>query len=403
MRYKYRAYNSTGKIIKGKIERKSIEEVRNFIQSKNLIPVDIVEDEGFGFNFSFSSYVKKQKNLIYFFNQLYFYIKSGFTIDKSLDLMQSSIKDSDFNMMIASLNDSVKKGNTFSESLANIKNKYFNKFIINVIKSGEISGTLADSLKLIKDYLTNNYKVHNKIVSSMIYPVFVISISMVILFILMLFVIPSVSDMFERADIELPLLTQIVIGLSNFIINYFYMLIILFILSIIFFFKYIKKSYMYFKFLSFLKLKMPFYKNIYITELLYKFSNSTGLLLANGVDIITSLQVGKDIINNHYYNNNFNDIISDFKGGEKLSDLFKRYDLFDANFNETFKLGEESGQLSVILKDSSEYFKEELNEKLDNFVSLIEPVLILFLGLFVGAIIFSIMMPIFNISSFLRN
>lgn len=403
MQYKYRAYNPSGKIVKGKIEKNNIDLVKTYLQNNNLIPIDITEDEGLSIRFNFSNFVRKQKNLIYFFNQLFFYVKSGFTIDKSLDLMHNSSNTSDFNMIISSISDDVKRGKTFSESLASQHNGYFNNFIVNVVKSGEISGSITNSLKLIKDYLTNNYKVYNKITTSMVYPLFVVSVSVIILFVLMLFVIPSVSLMFESAEIDLPLLTQTVIGISNFVINYFYFIIAFFIILIYFFIKYIKKSYIFFKFTGFIKLKFPVYKNIYMTEILFKFSNATGILLANGVNIITALNTGKDIINNHYYTVAFNELISDFKGGEKLSSLFKKYNLFNNDFNETVKLGEESGQLSVILKDISEYYREELNEKLDSFVSLIEPVLILILGLFVGTIIFAIMMPIFNISNILRQ
>lgn len=403
MKYIYKAYNSVGKITKGKIERNNVDEIKIYLQNKNLIPVEIYEDEGFSFKFNISSFSKKQKNLIYFFNQLYFYIKSGFTIDKSFELLQRSIKESDFNMIITYIYEDIKKGKSFSEALAANKNNYFNDFIISIIKSGELSGKLENSLKLIKDYLKNNYKVYNKITSSMIYPLFVVSVSLIILFVLMLFVIPSVSVMFEKADINLPLLTRLVLSASNFLINYFYFLLVFVILFVLFFIKYVKKSKLFFKFISYIKLKIPVYKNIYLTEILYKFSNSLGSLLSHGVDIITALKVGRDIINNYYYSKYLNNAITDFKGGEKLSSLMNKYDLFNSNFNETIKLGEESGQLSSILTDVSEYYKDELNDGLESFVSLIEPVLILILGLFVGTIIFSIMLPIFNISNILRQ
>lgn len=403
MLYKYVAYTSSGKIVKNKIEFENQNKVKEYLSEHNLIPVEIIETVDLKSSVSISSFSQKQKILIYFFSQLLFYIKSGFTIDKALSQIQLNYNNRNFNIVINNILDNLKKGRSFSESIAlSNEKKYFNEFIINIIKSGELSGTLSTSLNTIVEYLKKNHKILNKISTAMIYPVFVIAVSLIVLTVLMIFVIPAVTKLFEKSKIELPIITKIVIFISEMILKYNYILLIIIALLIFIFFKYIKSSNWFYKFSSYVKLNFPVYKNVYINSIIFRFGNAVSVMLENGVDVISALKIGKNIIGNYYYDTTLNEIITRIKEGEKIHLNFRKFNLFNHLFNSSVETGENSGQLSKVLKESSIFFEEELNEQLDRFVAFIEPLLILILGLIVGVIIFSVMIPIFKISTVIK-
>lgn len=404
MLYKYSAYTSKGKIIKSKIEAESIDKVKTYMLENNLVPIKITEAIDFKSSFYAVSFSQKQKVLIYFFNQLKFYLISGFTIDRALLQVQANFKFSGFNIVLNNIIEYIKKGNSLSEALINLNRKdYFNDFIINIIKSGEVSGTLSNSIKTILNYLKRNYKIYNKIITAMVYPLFVISLSVLVIFVLMLFVIPSITQLFEKSNIELPVMTKIVVNISNVTLKYYYIFIILGIIAVTIFFKYIKSSKLFYKFLSFIKFKIPVYNGIYLNNIIVQFSSSLSVMLNNGVDIITALKICNSIIRNFYYDKIFTRIIKKIKEGEKIHTNFNKYNLFEPMFNSSVETGEQSGKLALVMDETSKFYEDELNEQLDRFVAIIEPLLILILGLIVGFLIFSIMLPIFKISKIMKG
>ncbi|HOK40779.1 MAG TPA: type II secretion system F family protein [bacterium] len=404
MIFKYIAYNSRGKIIKNKIEAENIEDVKKYLLNNQFIPIEIFESYDIKKVIDFSLFSSKTKILINFFSQLLFYLKSGFTIDYVLANIKKNFKDIKFLNIINKIYENIKKGMSFSEAIYNAdKNNYFNNFIVNIIKSGEISGTLTNSISTIVFYLKRNNKIVSKINSALIYPLFVLNISLIVLLLLFLFVIPSVANLFSKINIELPLITRIIIFISKFLLKFFPVILILLVLSIIIFFRYIKKSTFYYKAISYLKLNLPFVKKIYLNNIIIQFANSMAIMLNNGVDLISSLKISKEILNNYYYDYSLNEVINKLKEGEKLNILFNKYSLFEDAFNSAIATGENSGQLTETLKEISEIYEEELNEQLEKFISIIEPMLILLLGLIVGTMVFSIMLPIFKISNVLRG
>lgn len=343
---------------------------------------------------------RKKINLekIYFFtSQLSILLKSGITFSEALKILIKSEKNKTFKSVIENISRNILKGKSIFESFKNFEN-VFSKNYLHMLKIGETSGNINDILDTISKNIETHIEFKKKMKSFLIYPIVVITLAFTIVFFLITFILPTFISIFEENSVELPLITKILFFISN---NFYYILSFLVIIILLFTFllSYINSNqYRKFKKDRFL-FKIPIFKNFLMLNITNNFYYSLAILLNSGMSFMESLDIITENNENLYFQKNVKDIKSLLLKGEKISDAFKKINFFPEKFNSLIVAGEESGFISENFLQISKICSSELNYFVKKFVSLIEPLTIIFLGFIIGFIILAIYLPIFSIGN----
>jgi type IV pilus assembly protein PilC len=282
-------------------------------------------------------------------------------------------------------------GNSIEQSFLNTKS--FSSFFINMVKAGEVSGNLDKIFNNLSDYYDKENKLKSKIINMLIYPIILTITSVVITLFIIIFIIPNFQKIFDSNGVQAPTYTKIIINISTFIRdNLFYLLIILAIISI----------FIYHKIKNDKHLRETLFNISHIGELIkvivsLKFSRSLYILLSSGVQIIEALEISSDILESEYIKERMEISIEYVNRGNSIGNSLELSNIFPALFISMIKIGEESGRLESILNVINKYYENELDLKIEKFMSYVQPTIIIFLGLIIGVIVISMVMPMFDI------
>jgi len=270
-----------------------------------------------------------------------------------------------------------------------------------MVKAAEVSGNLSGVLKELSDYLVQNRKLLNSIRSAMMYPIFVLFMAVSILAIIMVFVIPTLTKIFQDLGGELPPATQFIISLSNFILRWGY----LFILGIILFcimLLYMSRKPALSKVLNVWRWKLPVLGEILKSITIGRFCRTLGTLLSSGVSILKSLEVLRETTLSPLLAESLDYIYEKVEGGENLSDAMEETAIFPITVVKMVGIGEESGRVAPLLLEIAGDYEDEVSSALNAFVSLLEPILIVVMGVIIGFIVISLFFPIFTMGELIR-
>ncbi|HOK35358.1 MAG TPA: type II secretion system F family protein [Candidatus Pacearchaeota archaeon] len=400
MRFEYQARNREGKIENGIIEASSEEAVLDILQKYGFYPTSIKELPTSVWNQGIKLFRKKisSREVIDFSRQLSIMISGGVTLLESLRSIGQQIENSAFKEVILRISQDVEGGMLFSGALTRWPN-IFNKFYISIIKVGESSGELSNSLNYIADYLEREYDFNSKVKGAMIYPALVVVLAFGIILMMNFFLIPTMSQTLISMGKELPILTKIVIAIADFFQAWWWFLFLILIILGYSIYEYIKTPNGKRNFDN-LCLRIPglgsFLKKIYISN----FSESLSTLIGGGVSLLDSLDLVKETVGNVIYQEAISDFIEGVKKGELLSStLIKHPDLFPPMAQQMIMVGERTGSLGDSLKTVANFYKKETDRGLDNLLSLLEPILMVFLGVVVGVVVAAVLLPLYQMVS----
>lgn len=286
-------------------------------------------------------------------------------------------------------------------SISNALEKHpdiFSAFYIAMVRAGEETGKLDETLVFLADYLDRSYEVTSKAKNALIYPAFVISTFIIVMFLMLTLVIPRISQILIEAGQEVPFYTQVVILISNFFVNYGIVLIILFIVGVFFLFRFYKTEAGKEAIDSF-KLQIPFVGKLYKMLYLSRISDNMNTMLSSGISMVKALELTKTVVDNQIYLIALDAVTEDVKAGSSVSESFSRHEIFPNILIQMIKVGEETGNLGQILSTLAKFYQREVKTSVDTLVDLIEPVMIVLLGVGVGTLLASVLIPIYNISS----
>ncbi len=327
-----------------------------------------------------------------FCNKLGVLLKSGVTIQKSLDILERQSKNSNYKEKLKSIKYNILEGNTLSYSLKEVG---VPSFMYNLIEVGETSGNLEGTLELIYNYYYDKNKIIKIIKKSIYYPI-IVSFAMIIAVTISVFkVIPNYAIIFESNGQLLPASTQLLLNISYFINNNIYILLIIIFVSIVITISFFE-SKVGKKIVDYIKIN-NIMNSTYLNILNYNFSISMYVLLSSSIDLIKSLESTKNILNNEIVNIHIEEIIEYVKSGMSLSYCLKDYKEFDPILISLCDIGEETGELSDSFHRSSEVFKKNINDFLETLERKIEIVVTVVLGILVGFIMLSIIIPTYTI------
>ena len=396
MKFKYTAIDKSGKKQKGIVEANSINEAKTLL--KNVTLLDIKPIKSFDLNISLSKKVNK-KELSKLFLTLGLYLKASIPLINAIKLTKNQTEDPKIVKFLDFLEKEIKEGSSFSAAIEKQKIISLSPYIINTIKVGEESGKLSLVLIEMSKFLKDEDKLFSKTKQALIYPTFIILISFFMISFMLSTVVPKITKVFASLHQKLPPITEFVINLSNFFKNHYILIFsILFLIIFIFILSY-KKIYKFRLFIDSLMLKLPIIKKIIISKELGKFSYLVYVLTNSGVNYITAVSLATNTIENEKIKNTFKKALDDVIEGKKLSISLKKAGFdFDKSFLQALSLAEETGEVGEILKNISEIYFEENESKINTILSMIEPILIIFVGGVIGFIVTAMLLPMFSMN-----
>lgn len=344
---------------------------------------------------SFGRKKLKPKSIVIFSRQFATMIDAGIPILRCLDILSGQMKDPTMKEAVVAVTQDVKSGMALNEAM--LKHPHvFNKLYVNMIRAAEIGGILDTILDRLAGFLEYEAEIKGKIKGAMMYPVLVLIFSQLMLFVLFSFVLPKFKEIFNGMDVELPPITAALFSMGDFM-QKFWWVIILFFVGIFFGIKSWGKTPRGRYQLDYMKLKIPVVGELNLKMSVARFSRTFGTLINSGVPMLRSLEIVGETLGNAVLAQAIDNTRTSIKEGQKLSQPFYQSGLFPNMVTTMIDIGEESGRLSEMLVKIGDFYDQEVEATVKGLTSMIEPMLIIFLGVVVGFIAISIMTPIFKL------
>lgn len=393
--YIYKAKINPQKDITGTIEANSEQEVIAYLKKKSYYPISIKKKEIEQHSiFSFSQRIKR-KEITAFTRQLADLLQADLPLVKALSSLARQSFPQKLKIIIEELESNVERGEALSEGLR--RYPVFSSVDVSMVKAGEASGTLDKTLFYLAKIREQEEEIGDKVISAFAYPLLVIVVTGISLFVLFVFVIPKFTVMFADLNQVLPLPTQLLISFSNFMHRFWGLAIvsILFAGGGLWTYSKRKKGQLW---IDRVKLKFPFLGKIIQKREITKFCRTAGTLLQSGIPLLNVLGIVSPVMNNSLIAKEINSMERKINAGEDLSLLLRRSKFFSLEVSTMTAVGEKSGKLGVMLLRAADIFEKQTNQQIKVMLSLLEPLSILVLGLIVGAIVISLLLPIFQIN-----
>ncbi len=405
--FKYQAVDSKGTSVKDKLEALSSEEALDTIRSKGFYPTRIkqVKDRaltkhttsGKPRNSLSSITIGKvsQKQINPFTRQLSTLQNADIPVVQSLTILESQMKKGLLRNTVGDIISDIKGGDTLSISMSKHP-KVFDKLYVNLINAGEISGSLDIVLERLATYREKTQKLKRKIMSAMMYPATVIAASCLILTCIMIFIIPRFAKMFEEMGIALPLLTSAIITISNFLITHWYSIfgipVVLFVII-----KSIGKIKRCKLIIDKLKFKMPIFGNLINKAVISRFARTLATLISSGVPILEALNNVKNITGNSAMTEAVNMIHDSIREGESIASPLRKSKICEAMVVNMIEIGEQTGELDKMLVKIADNYDNEIESIAESLTSMLEPLIVIFLGISVGTIVVALFLPLIKL------
>jgi type IV pilus assembly protein PilC len=398
MRLYYRAVTQDGKTIRGLIEARDVKEAANYLRKHQLIPVKIMPEANKGMAKYFPFLKRTNSNdLVFFTRQLSSMIASGLTLIQALTILRNQIQKPAMSEVIEGIISDVEDGKTFSSSLSKYPHT-FSPIYIALIKTAESSGLLDKVLARLADNLEKKQKLTRTIRSALMYPTIIVIMMFVVTTVMMIFVVPQLTTMYTNLNIELPLTTQFVIGLSDLVSTYWLVFLILLIGGGYYLQNWYKKPAGR-KAIDGYLLRVPVFGNLMKQSMMAEFTRTFSLLISSGSLVVDSLTRSAEVVNNVLYKDAIQLVAKRVEKGIDIGDAMEASPLFPPMVVEMVKIGGETGKLDESLLKASEYFEREVEESVKVMTTLLEPIIMIILALGVGFLIIAIITPIYNLIS----
>jgi len=401
MKFNYQARTKKGEIQSGTIEASSREAAISLLQKYGLYVTVLEEAEVAPI---YARRIKiferiSRKDLVLFSRQLSIMFGSEVPLVEALEVLANQIKNPNFKEKILKLSDEVEGGTSLSGALSHCP-EIFSPFYISMVKSGEASGKLSESLSYLADHLEREYHLYSKMKGAMIYPCLIVFVVLIVLTLMIFFVMPPLTEVLKETGQELPVITKAVMGFTDFLRSQGWILILGFIVLIIFIFRYYKTKEgkkFFDKFFLRLPLLGPFLKMVYLS----RFAENLSTLISGGLPITRSLEITAEIVGNTVYKEIIFQTRDEVRRGEPISSVLGRFpEAFPPVFTQMTLVGEKTGTLDKTLMNIVTFYQKEVDRAIDNLLSILEPALIIFLGLIVGGLMASVLLPLYRVIAF---
>lgn len=392
--FKYKAINSEGQRIEGSQSADSESQVREMLLSNQYYPLSIEKENSKNkSSFSFDRKVKL-KDIAVFCRQFYVMLDSGLSIGKTLNILIEQGEKPKLREALIGVNSDIKRGETLASSMGKRKD-VFPKLLTSMIDAGERSGNLDIILKRMAEYYEKETKIRGKIKSAMIYPIVLGVVAIIAITFILTFVMPTFVQMFEENNVELPMSTKMVLGTSKMLGKYGIIFFLVLVIGIILLGKYLKSEEGQYK-LSVINLKLPVIKKLTQKIVVSRFTRTMGIVSSSGMSLVTSLEIVASVVGNKIAEKELLKVKEKVLKGEGLGDSIMNIKIFPPMLASMVKVGEEAGSLDSILDRTADFYDDELEREIQTATALIEPAMIVIMGVIIGFLLISILTPMFK-------
>ncbi len=397
--FSYKAKNKENKTVAGVVQAPSEEMAVDILVDKGLTIFWFKETATkgeMGLNIPFLNRIPP-KDIVIFSRQLSVLVSANVPLVQSLKTMIKQTNNNRLKIIVSELSDEVEGGSKLSTALG----KYpiaFSNFYVNIIRSGETSGKLDEVLNYLADQQEKDYDLMSKIRGAMIYPAFILSSLTVVGMMMMIFVIPKLTGILQEANAELPLATRILIGVSGFLQGFWWLLLILFIGLFIGFQFFIKTDFGR-RYWDLIKLKVPVVGNLLRKIMIVRFLRSLDTLITGGVSLPKSLRITGDVVGNVIFKELILNTVKEVEGGNPIASVFAQSKDVPYMVSQMMNIGEKTGKLDEVLRKLTDFYAREIDNLVRNLVTLVEPLVMVLMGLGVGLMVAAVILPMYNLAS----
>lgn len=397
MTFKYKVVTPTGEQREGAIDAQNKDLAILALQRRGFIIVSIFsEDENKGLMGSIFDGVPL-KDVVILSRQISTLFEAQVSALKAFSLLGSNAENKTLKKTLNHVVDDLQSGASISAALSKHP-KVFSEFYINMVHAGEESGKLNQVFNYLADYLDRQYALVSKTRNALVYPAFVMGTFFIVMLLMFTVVIPNLSTMIVESGQDIPIYTKVIMAISQFIIDYGIFLLIGVIAVGIFLGIQLRtargKAY-----LDQMKLEVPLFGNLFKKLYLARIADNLDTMISSGISIVRAIEITASVVDNDVYKQIMQKTEEAIKGGSSLSDAFSRYEEVPPILTQMVRVGEETGSLASILNTLAKFYKREVDDAVDTLVGLIEPIMIVFLGVGVGLLLVSVLVPIYNIAS----
>ena len=401
MLFNYEAVDTTGAKKTGSIESITVDVAIASLQKRGMVLTSIKESgESSSFlskNISIFDRIST-KDIVILSRQLSTLFEAQVSALRIFRLLASETENRALGNKLVVVADDLQAGSAISAAMSKHP-RVFSEFYVSMVKAGEESGKLDETFQYLADYLDRAYELSSKVKGALIYPAFVIVTFITVMILMFTMVIPKISEVLTEAGQEIPIYTKVVLGISNFLVSYGFILLALVIIGGFFLIRFVRTPIGRISYDNF-KLSLPYLGSLYRKLYLSRFSDNMNTMLISGISMVRALELTSSVINNQIYRALLNDAVESVKGGVTLSEsLSKNPREIPGIMVQMMKVGEETGEVGTILKTMARFYSREVATAVESLVSLIEPLLIVLLGGGVSVLLASVLIPIYNIAS----
>ena len=391
----YDGVNRRGQKVKGETTSRSLELAKATLRKQGIVVKAIKKKPKALFTFKKAI---KPIDIAIFSRQLATMIKAGIPLTQSFEIVADSLDNPSMKVLVLSIKADIEAGGTFAGALRKHP-RYFDDLFCSLVESGEQSGALETMLERVATYKEKSEILKSKIKKAMKYPIAFIVVAIIVTMILLIKVVPVFSDLFSSFGAELPAFTQMVVGMSEWMQKWWFILIIVIGAAIIWFSEAKKRSKKFRDFLDRLTLKLPIFGNIAYQAIIARFSRTLSTTFAAGVPLIDALDSTAGATNNVIFYNATQQIKNDVSTGQQLQFSMRTTNLFPSMAIQMVGIGEESGSLEEMLDKVATHYESEVDNAVDGLTSLMEPLIMAVLGVLVGGLVIAMYLPIFQMGS----
>ncbi|NLK24711.1 MAG: type II secretion system F family protein [Clostridiales bacterium] len=392
--YQYEARGFNGDIVKGKMEALDEAAVITNLRQQNYYPISVKiynQIDNLDLNKYFAIPVKE---ISIFCRQFAYSVASGISIMKALDIVKRQTSNKKLMGILDNVHDSVQKGKSLSAAMA--EHKDLPDMLINMIKVGEVSGTLDSVLLRMADYYDSSYKQKQKVKSATTYPIVLSIFALIVVVVLITWVLPVFVENLDAGEGGIPAPTRILLSISDFLGTYGFVILLILVALILGIKLYIKKDDKAKENLDQLKLSFPLVGKMYLKIVTARFARTFGMLMSSGLPVISSLEVCANVVGNQVVKKHILEAKEQIKSGQPIADTLEQANIFPLMLTQMIRVGEETGTLESILDRTAEYYDEEVDTAIQQLTSMIEPLIIIVLAAVVGFIVLAMIMPMFE-------
>lgn len=398
MLFNYKVLTKEGSERKGQIEAASSDIAVATLQRREYIVVSISPASQKGFLESAIPFFSRvpMKDIVLMSKQAATLFEAQVSAVKTFELLGTNAESKGIQVALAQVTEDIRGGMAISGAMAK-QPKVFSDFYVNMVRAGEESGRLTETFIFLAEYLERNYALTSKTKNALVYPAFIILTFITVMILMLVRVIPQMAEIIEESGQAIPLYTQITLSISDFFVNYGIFLLIFIVIAGFFIWRSLQTDSGRSRF-DLIKINIPGFGKLYRKIYLARIADNMNTMLTSGIPVVRTLEISGEVVGNSVFQNILEDAVEEVKGGNSISNAFNKHEEIPQIMVQMIKVGEETGSIGQILQTLAKFYNKEVTNTVDTLIGLIEPAMIILLGIGVGGLLMSVMVPIYNVA-----